>query len=58
LARCWQCLEVGCDTTISAGSDEELVTAVNAHVREAHDSYELEEFILAAAEDVVDGGDR
>jgi len=31
------------------------VTAVNAHVREAHDSYELEEFILAAAEDEPEG---
>jgi predicted small metal-binding protein len=58
LARRWQCLEVGCDTTVSAASDEELVAAVNAHVREAHDSYELEEFILAAAEDEADGGDR
>jgi len=28
---------------------------VNAHVREAHDSYELEEFILAAAEDEPEG---
>ncbi len=56
MARRWECLEVGCDTTISAGSDEELVEAVNAHVREVHDSYELEEFVLAAAEDVADGG--
>ena len=51
MARRWQCLEVGCDATISAPSDEELVEAANAHVREAHDSYELEEVILAAAED-------
>ena len=55
MARRWQCLEVGCGAAISAVSDEELVTAVNAHVREAHDSYELEEFVLAAAEDEPEG---
>src|SRR5262249_44183644 len=51
MGRRWRCLEVGCGTTVSAPSDEELVAAVNAHVREAHDSYELEEVILAGAED-------
>ena len=51
MARRWECLEVGCGTTVTAPSDEELVAAVNAHVREAHGSYELEEIVLAAAED-------
>jgi predicted small metal-binding protein len=51
MARRWQCLEVGCGEVVTAGSDEDLVEAVNAHVREAHRSYELEEMILAAAED-------
>ncbi len=51
MARRWQCLEVGCGEVVTAGSDEELVEAANAHVREAHGSYELEEMILAAAED-------
>jgi predicted small metal-binding protein len=55
MPRRWQCLEVGCATAVTAGSDEELVAAVNAHVREAHDSYELEEVILAAAEDEPEG---
>lgn len=36
---------------MTAPSDEELVEAANVHVREAHDSYELEEVILAGAED-------
>jgi len=49
--RRWQCLEVGCGTVVTAASDAELVAAVNAHMRDAHDSYELEEFVLAAAED-------
>ena len=37
MARRWECLEVGCGTAVTAASDEELVAAVNAHVREAHD---------------------
>jgi hypothetical protein len=36
---------------VEADSDDELVEAANAHVREAHDSYELEEVILAGAQD-------
>jgi predicted small metal-binding protein len=55
LTRRWECLEVGCGTVVTAPTDEELVKAVNAHVREAHDSYELEEIILAAAEDAREG---
>jgi predicted small metal-binding protein len=58
MRRRWQCLEVGCGTTVSAASDDELVAAVNKHVREAHDSYELEEVVLAGAEDEPEGADR
>jgi|GraSoiStandDraft_32_1057276.scaffolds.fasta_scaffold2820964_2 predicted small metal-binding protein len=54
MGRRWQCLEVGCGVTISAASDEELVAAVNEHVRAAHSSYELEEVVLANAEDEPD----
>jgi predicted small metal-binding protein len=56
MSRQWQCLEILCGETITAESDEELVEAVNAHVREAHGSYELEEMILAVAEDAPPGG--
>jgi predicted small metal-binding protein len=54
----WRCLEPGCGATVEAASDEELVEAANAHVREAHDSYELEEVILAGAEHEAAGGQR
>jgi predicted small metal-binding protein len=57
VAKRWQCLEVGCGAVVSAGSDDELVEAVNGHVREAHGSYELEEMILAVAEDAPDDGE-
>jgi predicted small metal-binding protein len=46
------CLEAGCQHVIVASSDEELVHAVQEHVAEAHDSFELEEFILAGATEV------
>jgi predicted small metal-binding protein len=55
VARRWQCLEVGCGAVITAGSDDELVEAANAHVGEAHGSYELEEMILAVAEESPEG---
>jgi len=57
VAKRWQCLDVGCGAVVSAGSDGELVEAANAHVREAHGSYELEEMILAVAEDAPDDGE-
>jgi predicted small metal-binding protein len=46
------CLEAGCERVIEAGSDEELIQAVQEHVAEAHDSFELDEFILAGATEV------
>ena len=55
MARQWQCLEVGCGAVITADSDDDLVEAANAHVGKAHGSYELEEIILAAAEDAPEG---
>jgi predicted small metal-binding protein len=57
VARRWECLEVGCGAVVRAPSDEELVAAVDAHVREAHNSYELEEIVLAAAEDEPEDGE-
>jgi predicted small metal-binding protein len=49
------CLESGCDRVIEAESDEELIEAVQAHVAEAHNSFELDEFILAGATEVDSG---
>lgn len=46
------CLEAGCDRVIVADSDEALIEAVQKHVAEAHNSFELDEFILAGATEV------
>jgi predicted small metal-binding protein len=43
------CLEAGCERVIEANSDDELVRAVQEHVAQAHNSFELEDFILAGA---------
>jgi predicted small metal-binding protein len=43
------CLEADCERVIEANSDDELVRAVQEHVAEAHNSFELEDFILAGA---------
>jgi hypothetical protein len=52
MARAWRCLEAGCDELVVAADDEQLVAAANGHVAEAHQSFELEDVILDAAEDV------
>lgn len=43
------CLEAGCETAIEANGDDELVQAVQEHMAQAHNSFELEDFILAGA---------
>ena len=48
----WTCLEEGCGVTVTAADEEELVARANAHVGEAHGSYELEDVVLAGAEEV------
>ena len=50
--RRWRCLEHGCEVEVVAAGDDELVAAVGSHVREAHESYELEDVVLANAEEV------
>ena len=52
----WACMEAGCSAVVIAADEDELVEKVNAHVAEAHDSYELEDVILADAEDVAGDG--
>jgi predicted small metal-binding protein len=46
------CLHAGCDQVIEGDSDQELIDAVQEHVAAEHDSFELDEFILAGATEV------
>jgi Protein of unknown function (DUF1059) len=54
MARSWRCLEAGCDAVITAPDDDQLVVAVNRHMSETHQSFELEDVILDAAQDAAD----
>lgn len=50
--KAFVCLEAGCEQVIEADDEAELVRAVQHHVAAAHDSFEIDEFILAAATEV------
>jgi predicted small metal-binding protein len=52
----WECLEAGCSFSVVAANDEELIEKANEHVGQAHDSYELEDVILAGAVEVPGPG--
>jgi predicted small metal-binding protein len=43
------CLEAGCQAVIKADTDEDLVQGVQQHMADVHNSFELDEFILAGA---------
>lgn len=45
----YECLESGCDWTTEADDEDKLVEVVNAHMAEAHDTFELEDIIIANA---------
>jgi predicted small metal-binding protein len=45
----YECLEAGCDLRMEAENEEELVELVQRHMSEAHNSFELEDVILANA---------
>ena len=53
----WACMEAGCSAVVTAADEGELIEKVNAHVSEAHDSYELEDVIIANATETGDDGD-
>ncbi len=57
MARSYQCLEAGCDEEIVAPDVEALVVAVQRHVAEQHDSFELEDVIIDASTE-VEGGEE
>ena len=54
----YRCLEAGCDVEIRAADERALIEAVQAHVAEAHDSFELEEVIIDMATEVESREDR
>ncbi len=55
----YRCMEFDCDFEAVEKDDEALIAAVQAHVRAAHHSIELDEVILAGATPTrEDAGDK
>jgi len=52
MAREYQCLEAGCDQRIVAPDVQSLVEAVQRHVADEHDSFELEDVIIDMSTEV------
>jgi predicted small metal-binding protein len=47
----WSCVEYGCDFETLEPDETQVVAAAQGHIADAHDSFELEEMILAVIED-------
>jgi dsRNA-specific ribonuclease len=55
VARQYECLEAGCGAIIVAAGEEALVDAVQRHMAERHDSFELEDVIVDMSTEVDEG---
>lgn len=51
----YECLEAGCGAKIVAGDQPALVEAVQSHMAEEHDSFELEDVIIDTSTEVEEG---
>lgn len=52
----FECLEAGCEVVCRGDDEDELVAVVERHMADAHDSFELEDVILANAVPDADSG--
>ena len=46
----WSCVEYGCEFETVQPDDDAIVAAAQRHIADAHDSFELDEMILAVVE--------
>jgi predicted small metal-binding protein len=44
--RRFECAEAGCSAVLEAATEDELIEVVQRHMREEHDTFELEDVIL------------
>jgi predicted small metal-binding protein len=54
MARQYECLDAGCGELIVAADQQALVEAVQRHMAERHDSFELEDVIVDMSTEVID----
>ena len=52
MARKYECLEAGCGEVVVAADEQALVEAVQRHMAERHDSFELEDVIVDMSTEV------
>ena len=55
MPRRYEFLDAGCGTIIVAPDEQALVEAVQRHMAEEHDSFELEDVIIDMSTEVDDG---
>ena len=52
MARKYECLEAGCGEVVVAADEQALVEAVQRHMAQSHDSFELEDVIVDMSTEV------
>jgi len=53
-ARQYECLDAGCGEVIVAADEAALIEAVQAHMAQVHDGFELEDVIVDASTEVTE----
>jgi predicted small metal-binding protein len=54
----YECLDADCGHLIVAADQAALIAAVQAHMSDRHDSFELEDVIVDASTEVDDAGEE
>lgn len=54
MAKRWSCVEAHCDWVVIAPDAGSIMQLAQEHIATAHHSFELDDFIEAALEDVPD----
>ena len=54
MARRYECLDAGCGEVIVAADEAALIEAVQTHMADAHDSFELEDAIVDASTEITE----
>jgi predicted small metal-binding protein len=58
MPRQYKCLDAGCGATIVAPDEQALVEAVQRHMAEEHDSFELEDVIIDMSTELEGDGEE
>ena len=56
-ARRYECLDAGCGEVIVADDEAALIEAVQAHMSEVHDGFELEDVIVDSSTEITEEGE-